>query len=77
MKVQPLSKREYHEYQGKVAKVAVLNRLVNWPKARMLAGEICDFYGDYLQYYENSACGVKPLSDKAAARTNRFAICAR
>jgi hypothetical protein len=55
MKVQPLSKREYHEYQGKVAKVAILNRLVNWPKARMLAGEICDFYGDYLQYCESSA----------------------
>ena len=54
MKVQPLSKREYHEYQGKVAKVAILNRLVNWPKARMLAGDICDFYGDYLQYFENS-----------------------
>jgi hypothetical protein len=55
MKVQPLSKREYHEYQGKVAKVAILNRLVNWPNARMLAGEICDFYGDYLQYHESSA----------------------
>lgn len=54
MKVQPLSKREYHEYQGKAAKVTILNRLVNWPKARMLAGEICDFYGDYLQYCENS-----------------------
>jgi hypothetical protein len=55
MNVQPLSNGECHQYQGKAAKVAVLNRFVNWPKARMLAAEICDFYGDYLQYHESSA----------------------
>jgi hypothetical protein len=55
MNVQPLSNGECHQYQGKAAKIAVLNRFVNWPKARMLAAEICDFYGDYLQYHESSA----------------------
>ena len=55
MKAQLLSKGECHEYQWKAAKVAILNRLVAWPKAQMLAAEICDFYGDYLQYYESSA----------------------
>jgi hypothetical protein len=44
-----------HEYQGRTAKKAILSRLVNRPKAQKLAAEICDFYGDCLHYYENSA----------------------
>ncbi len=45
---------EHHVYQGKEAKKAILNRLAGWPKAGVLATEICDFYGDCLHYNENS-----------------------
>jgi len=49
-----LNKGEYHEYRGRAAKGAILSRLANWPKARMLTAEICEFYGEYLQYHEAS-----------------------
>jgi len=52
---QLVGKGEDHEYQGRAAKKAILSRLVNLPKARILATEICDFYGDCLHYYENSS----------------------
>jgi hypothetical protein len=51
---QLVCKGENHEYQGRAAKKAILSRLVNRPKAQKLAAKICDFYGDCLQYYENS-----------------------
>jgi hypothetical protein len=53
-KLQLVSKRENHEYQGRAAKKVILSRLVNWPKAQSLAAQICDFYGDCLRYYEDS-----------------------
>lgn len=45
---------EHYVHQGKEAKKAILNRLSGWPKAGVLAAEICNFYGDCLHYYENS-----------------------
>jgi hypothetical protein len=54
-KLQLVSKRENHEYQWRAAKKVILSRLVNWPKAQPLAAQICDFYGDCLRYYEDSA----------------------
>jgi hypothetical protein len=54
-KVQPLVKGECLEYQGKAAKTAVLRRLANYPKAKAFAAQVCDFYGEYFQHYEDSA----------------------
>jgi hypothetical protein len=49
------TKLQPKEYRGSAAKDLIDCRLSGWPKAQMLAAEICDFYGDYLQYYESSA----------------------
>ena len=49
------TKLQPNEYRGSAAKDLIDCRLSGWPKAQMLAAEICDFYGDYLQYYESSA----------------------
>lgn len=44
----------FNEYQGPAAKKVILHRLEHWPRARTLAAEVCDFYGNCLLYYENS-----------------------
>jgi hypothetical protein len=54
VKGQRLSKGECHEYRGKAAKAAILRRLADYPKAEALATQVCDFYGKYLEYYEDS-----------------------
>jgi len=49
-----IREEDHHEYSGWEAKQAILNRLTNWPKAQVFATEVCDFYGDYLQYHESA-----------------------
>lgn len=46
--------RERLTYRGKTAKDAILRRLTGQLKAQALAAEVCDFYGDYLQYDEDA-----------------------
>ena len=49
-----IREEDHHEYSGREAKQAIFNRLTNSPKAQIFATEVCDFYGDYLQYHESA-----------------------
>ncbi len=50
-----LSNGACNEYRGRAAKEAIISRLTDWPEARRVATEICDFYGEYLQHHEDTA----------------------
>jgi hypothetical protein len=43
------------QYAGVESKRTILNRLVNYPTAQAFAAKVCDFYGDYLYFYEDEA----------------------
>ena len=49
-----IREEDHHESSGREAKQAIFNRLTSWPKAQIFATEVCDFYGDYLQYHESA-----------------------